>query len=103
MVVVTDADLGEVWPVCEKIKHIMQYGEDYLKTEPRGTSFFVHKKAYVEYLPYGVIGIICPFNFPFHNIYCPLVPVRPLFLPLFFGGGAYVLPCRFCLLATVLY
>ena len=28
----------------------------------------------MEYLPLGVVGVICPWNFPFHNIFCPLVP-----------------------------
>lgn len=28
----------------------------------------VHKTAYVEYLPLGVLGVIAPFNYPFHNV-----------------------------------
>lgn len=29
----------------------------------------MHKKAYVEYRPLGVLGIIAPWNYPFHNLY----------------------------------
>ena len=28
----------------------------------------VHKTAYVEYVPLGVIGVIAPWNYPFHNM-----------------------------------
>ena len=33
--------------------------------------------------PAGVIGVICPWNFPFHNIFCPVVPAL-------FAGNAVV-------------
>lgn len=29
----------------------------------------MHKTAYVEYQPLGVLGIIAPWNYPFHNLY----------------------------------
>lgn len=29
----------------------------------------MHKKAYVEYQPLGVLGVIAPWNYPFHNMY----------------------------------
>jgi acyl-CoA reductase-like NAD-dependent aldehyde dehydrogenase len=28
----------------------------------------MHKTAYVEYVPIGVLGIIAPWNYPFHNM-----------------------------------
>jgi acyl-CoA reductase-like NAD-dependent aldehyde dehydrogenase len=28
----------------------------------------VHKTAYVEYVPLGVLGVIAPWNYPFHNM-----------------------------------
>ena len=28
----------------------------------------LHKTAYVEYVPYGVLGVIAPWNYPFHNM-----------------------------------
>jgi acyl-CoA reductase-like NAD-dependent aldehyde dehydrogenase len=78
-----DASLGEIFPVCEKIRYVLENGEKDLAPEPRGSGFLMHKKAWVEYPPLGVIGVICPWNFPFHNIYCPLVPAL-------FAGNAVV-------------
>jgi acyl-CoA reductase-like NAD-dependent aldehyde dehydrogenase len=43
----------------------------------------MHKAARVEYLPLGVVGVICPWNFPFHNILCPTVPAL-------FAGNAVI-------------
>ena len=28
----------------------------------------LHKTAYVEYVPCGVLGVIAPWNYPFHNM-----------------------------------
>lgn len=28
----------------------------------------VHKTAYVEYVPFGVLAVIAPWNYPFHNL-----------------------------------
>ena len=28
-----------------------------------------HKRAYVEYHALGVLGVIAPWNYPFHNVY----------------------------------
>ncbi|NUP05894.1 MAG: aldehyde dehydrogenase family protein [Polyangiaceae bacterium] len=78
-----DASLGEIFPVCEKIRYVLENGERDLAPEPRGSGFLMHKKAWVEYPPLGVCGVIAPWNFPFHNIYCPLVPAL-------FAGNAVV-------------
>lgn len=78
-----DASLGEIFPVCEKIRYVLDNGEQDLAPEPRAPGFLKHKKAWVEYLPLGVVGVIAPWNFPFHNIYCPVVPAL-------FAGNAVV-------------
>lgn len=78
-----DAALGEVFPVCEKIRYVLAHGERDLAPEPRPSGFLMHKRAWVEYPPLGVIGVLCPWNFPFHNLYCPLVPAL-------FAGNAVV-------------
>lgn len=79
-----DAAMGEVFPVCEKLRYTIKFGERDLSPEARRSGFLLHKKSWVEFHPYGVVGIICPWNFPFHNIYCPLVPAL-------FAGNAVVL------------
>lgn len=78
-----DAALGEVFPVCEKIRYLIDNGQADLEPEERSSGFLRHKKARVEYHPLGVVAVICPWNFPFHNIYCPMVPAL-------FAGNAVV-------------
>lgn len=78
-----DASLGEVFPVCEKIRYVIENGEKDLRPEPRASGFLMHKKAWVEYQPLGVVGVLCPWNFPFHNLFCPTVPAL-------FAGNAVV-------------
>lgn len=79
----TDAALGEVFPVCEKIRYLLAHGERDLAPERRAPGFLLHKVARVEYHPLGVVGVIAPWNFPFHNLYCPV-------LPALFAGNAVV-------------
>jgi hypothetical protein len=43
-----------------------------------------HKTARVEYHPFGVIGAIVPWNYPFHNIFNPM-------LAAVFAGNAIVI------------
>jgi acyl-CoA reductase-like NAD-dependent aldehyde dehydrogenase len=76
-----DGVMGEVIPVCEKLRWTIANGERWLRPERRSPGLFLHKTARVEYRPLGVIGIICPWNYPFHNIACPTVPA------LFAGNG----------------
>ena len=64
-----DALLGEVMTTCEKIRCINQNGQEWLQPSPRPVGpMMVHKSAYVEYVPYGVLGVIAPWNYPFHNM-----------------------------------
>ncbi len=78
-----DAALGEIFPVCEKLRYVIANGERDLAPEPRPSGFLMHKRARVEYHPLGVIGVICPWNFPIHNLFCPTVPAL-------FAGNAVV-------------
>jgi acyl-CoA reductase-like NAD-dependent aldehyde dehydrogenase len=79
-----DAALGEIIPVCEKIRYLLATGERDLAPEVRPSGTLMHKAIRVEYPALGVIGVICPFNFPFHNVFCPA-------LPALFAGNAVVL------------
>jgi acyl-CoA reductase-like NAD-dependent aldehyde dehydrogenase len=78
-----DAAMGEVFPVCEKLRYTIAHGERDLSPEPRSPGFLLHKRGRVEYLPFGVVAVIAPWNFPFHNIFCPLIPAL-------FAGNAVV-------------
>jgi len=78
-----DAAMGEIFPVCEKIRYLIDHGAADLQPDPRPSGLLLHKAARVEYLPLGVVGVICPWNFPFHNILCPTVPAL-------FAGNAVI-------------
>jgi acyl-CoA reductase-like NAD-dependent aldehyde dehydrogenase len=79
-----DAAMGEVFPVCEKLRYTIAHGERDLSPEFRRPGFLLHKRGRVEYLPFGVVAVIAPWNFPFHNMFCPLIPAL-------FAGNAVVI------------
>ncbi|KAJ6902798.1 hypothetical protein NC651_020322 [Populus alba x Populus x berolinensis] len=69
-----DASLGEIMTTCEKITWLLSEGEKWLKPEYRcsGSAMF-YKKSRVEFHPLGVIGAIVSWNYPFHNIFNPML------------------------------
>ena len=63
------ANLGEVIPSLEKIQWVLDNGENVLKTQFRAaTRLMFYKNATVSFEPLGVIAVIAPFNYPFHNL-----------------------------------
>eukprot|EP00761_Pharyngomonas_kirbyi_P012523 gb/GECH01012550.1/.p1 GENE.gb/GECH01012550.1/~~gb/GECH01012550.1/.p1 ORF type:complete len:527 (+),score=123.05 gb/GECH01012550.1/:1-1581(+) len=80
-----EAMFGEVLTTCEKLRYLNQYGEKHLQPEKRTVpSLLLVKSARVEYHPLGVIGIIIPWNFPFHNMFSHVATA------LFTGNAAVV-------------
>lgn len=79
-----DAHYGELFPVLEKIQFLLNFGEAGLAPEQRASGSIVHKVGTVHYQPLGVIGILAPFNWPFHNIMCPVLPA------LYAGNGVVI-------------
>lgn len=80
-----DAALGEILTTCEKINWLLKEGERWLKPEYRSAgTVLLHKSNRVEYHPLGVIGAIVPWNYPFHNIFNPM-------LAAIFSGNAIVI------------
>src|SRR5258707_4664441 len=69
-----DAMMGEVFPVCEKLRYTIASGAKDLAPEKRASGVLMHKAVRVEYHPLGVVGVLCPWNFPFHNVFCPVLP-----------------------------
>ncbi|HET8705235.1 MAG TPA: aldehyde dehydrogenase family protein, partial [Pseudomonadales bacterium] len=65
--------LGEIMPICNKIKWLMKKGEKYLKPEYVSSGMLIHKKARIEYRPLGVVACIIPWNYPLQNIISSLV------------------------------
>ncbi len=78
-----DAAMGEVFPVCEKLRYTIAHGAAALAPQRRRAGFLMHKQARVEYRPLGVVAVICPWNFPLHNLFCPTIPAL-------FAGNAVV-------------
>ena len=63
-----NALLGEVMPICNKIKWLTKNAEKHLKPEKVGSGILMHKKARIEYCPLGVVACIIPWNYPLQNI-----------------------------------
>jgi acyl-CoA reductase-like NAD-dependent aldehyde dehydrogenase len=68
-----NALLGEIWPVCAKLRWTIAHGERWLKPERMSAGLFAHKRALVEFQPLGVIGVITPWNYPYQNIMGPTI------------------------------
>lgn len=64
--------LGEIMPVCNKIKWIIKNGEKHLKTEHVSSGLLMHKAGRIEYRPLGVVACIVPWNYPFQNVFASL-------------------------------
>ena len=69
-----NALVGEIWPICEKLRHTIATGERDLEPERVSPGLLVHKVATIEYQPLGVIGVIGPWNFPLQNVLGPTIP-----------------------------
>lgn len=77
-----DGALGEILTTLEKLRWTAYRGEEVLAEEVRDVSLMtIHKRASVTYVPFGVIGAIVSWNYPFHNIWGPMISA------LFAGNG----------------
>lgn len=80
-----DASLGEIMTTCEKITWLLSEGERWLNPEYRSSGrSMLHKKSKVEFYPLGVIGAIVSWNYPFHNIF------NPMLAAVFSGNGVVI-------------
>ncbi|KAJ8444922.1 hypothetical protein Cgig2_029116 [Carnegiea gigantea] len=80
-----DASLGEIMTTCEKITWLLSEGEKWLKPEYRSSGrSMLHKTSKVEFHPLGVIGAIVSWNYPFHNIF------NPMLAAVFSGNGIVI-------------
>ena len=68
-----NALMGEIWPVCEKLRWTIGNGEKHLRAEKVSSGLLAHKTARLEYHPLGVVAAIIPWNYPFQNIMNPVV------------------------------
>mmetsp|Transcript_11092 Transcript_11092/g.16639 ORF Transcript_11092/g.16639 Transcript_11092/m.16639 type:complete len:581 (-) Transcript_11092:24-1766(-) len=81
-----EATYGEILTTLEKMRWTLNDGARYLSAQARPVPLLLRflKKARVEYYPLGVIGIIIPGNYPFHNVASAVTTA------IFSGNGAVV-------------
>lgn len=69
-----DAFIGEITITLEKLRWTQSQGERWLAPEYRDSGLMnLHKTSRVEWVPVGVVGAIVPWNYPFHNVFNPIV------------------------------
>ncbi len=68
-----NALLGEIMPVCNKIRWVIANGEKHLRPEKVPSGMLMHKAGRIEYHPLGVVACIVPWNYPFQNIFGSVV------------------------------
>src|SRR5439155_27329562 len=66
-----EAQLAEVFPALEQLRYAALHAEQVLRDEPVRSEvvLFAHKRARLVYVPFGVVLLITPWNYPF------LIPV----------------------------
>lgn len=64
----------ELWPICEALRWNLGHAERALRPRSVSPGLLLHKQARIEYHPLGVIGVICPWNFPLQNVLAPAIP-----------------------------
>jgi acyl-CoA reductase-like NAD-dependent aldehyde dehydrogenase len=67
------AMMGEIWPVCEKLRWTIANAEAVLADESVSSGLLVQKRGAICYPPRGVIGVICPWNYPLQNVMGPTI------------------------------
>ena len=82
-----DGSFGEILTTCEKLRWTMAHGESALAPEYRSPGLIMaHKIPTVEYHPVGVMGCIVSWNYPFHNVFGPVISAL-------MAGNASVIKC----------
>eukprot|EP00435_Cladocopium_sp_Y103_P013455 s1067_g3.t1 len=66
--------VGELTVTLEKLRWTIASGEEYLLPEYRTSGLMIlHKTSRLEWVPVGVVGAIVPWNYPFHNVFNPII------------------------------
>lgn len=93
-----DAMVGELTVTLEKLRWTTMYGEGCLLPEYRDSGLMnLHKTSRVEWVPVGVVGAIVPWNYPFHNVFNPMVAA------LFSGNAIIIKVSEFAAWSTKYY
>ena len=67
--------IGDIVPSVQALKHARKHVGKWMKKDKRSPTFplgFLGTRAWVDYKPKGVVGIISPWNFPLNMTFAPL-------------------------------
>ncbi|HEY3120184.1 MAG TPA: aldehyde dehydrogenase family protein [Vicinamibacteria bacterium] len=83
-----EAHLAEVFPALEQLRYVALHAERVLRDEPVRSEvvLFAHKRARLVHVPYGVVLLITPWNYPF------LIPVVGIAAALAAGNTVVLKP-----------
>lgn len=86
----TEAMGAEILPVLSVLKDLYRNAHKLLKgrRSPHGQILLAHKKSAYRYMPYGVVAVISPWNFPFS------VPIPQIAAALVAGNTVVFKPAR---------
>lgn len=56
--------IGELFSICQDIGHYSRHARKWLKPRKAGTFPLLGKRGLIHYQPYGVVGVISPWNAP---------------------------------------
>ena len=66
--------LLDLLPVYDQIQHARRHLRGWMRRRSvRGSWFLLPARAYYQYRPLGVVGVIGPWNYPFQLTLCPVV------------------------------
>ncbi|MBE7411856.1 MAG: aldehyde dehydrogenase family protein [Leptospiraceae bacterium] len=78
--------LIEVFAECEATTYVAKKGIKYLSNEKRSSGLMQMKSCYVNYHPFGVVGIISPWNYPL------ILSLNPILNALMAGNTVVIKP-----------
>lgn len=92
----TDFDsLVEILVTCEIFRFVSREGPRILRPERRSTGILKTKRAWVQYLPHGVVGVISPWNYPL------ILSAGPVVQALMAGNGVILKPSEYATLTAL--
>ncbi|MEO7002251.1 MAG: aldehyde dehydrogenase family protein, partial [Ktedonobacterales bacterium] len=81
-----EALVHEVMCVCDLIGYYTTHARRFLADEHPWLHLYLYKRGIVQYVPYGVVAVIAPWNFPF------LLPTSEVTLALLAGNAVILKP-----------
>jgi succinate-semialdehyde dehydrogenase/glutarate-semialdehyde dehydrogenase len=84
-----EALTSEVFPVANLMDYFARHSRRMLRPEQFSLSVFRNKKSRIQYAPFGVVGIISPWNYPF------TIPMGHVVMALMAGNAVLLKPSEY--------